>query len=379
MMIEVKGVQFVNKGAELMLHAVLQQLQQHWPEADIALAPGPNSPYKARARLAAYQKLPLSKGRLDLNGLSFFLPARLRNWLKSRLGLVTEADIDVVLDVSGFAYSDQWPSALITQLCNEIKRADKHGKKYILLPQAFGPFTRAADISQLKAALPLATLVCAREHTSYQYLRTLLGDAQNVVQYPDFTNLVKADLADEQMVPADTVLIIPNSNMVSSRNKQALWQQTYIPMLQHAIQSIRRFGFTPVLLNHEGAADDAICQQLKRDLDVMLINESDPVAVKGIIASSKAVICSRFHGCVSALSQGVPCLSTSWSHKYERLFEEYQLENCILPPETTPDEFEQKLRHAINQSDSPLLKNGRESLMQRSADMWQHVVELINR
>ena len=136
MIIEIKGAQFVNKGAELMLHAILQQMRTRWPEAELALFPNKKSSYKDRVALGAYQKLSFGKNSIDLNFIAYLLPKPLRRWLKNKWGIVTEADISVVFDASGFAYGDQWKGNSIKNLNSEILRAHQHIKNifYCLKP-----------------------------------------------------------------------------------------------------------------------------------------------------------------------------------------------------------------------------------------------------
>lgn len=378
MLIEIKGVQFVNKGAELMLHAVLQQMQLHWPQARLVLAPNPNSPYAARAALGALQRMPLRKGGIDLNGLTGLIPKKLRRWLQHNLGLVFACDIDVVLDASGFAYGDQWPEANTAMLAAELNRFARWQRPYILLPQALGPFNRRKEQQRLAKALPKASLICAREQSSYQHVAELSGNLSNLVQFGDFTNLVKGIVPDYYQDGMQKVLIIPNANMLSKRNQSANWQQSYLPLLKTALHSIRQLGLTPVLLNHEGKADGVICQRLLQvDSSLELINEADPLKVKGIIGASKAVLCSRFHGCVSALSQGVPCLGTSWSHKYERLFDEYGQIQFLLDADTSAPQLSDKLQQAINSAGHSEYVTKRALLAQQSEQLWQKVVAVV--
>lgn len=379
MLIEVKGVQFVNKGAELMLHAVLQQMQKRWPDAQLVLAPNPNSPYPQRAKLAALQRLPLRKGRIDLNRISRFIPKKIRRWLCNNLGLVFAVDIDVVLDASGFAYGDQWPQANTAFLSAELHHFAAMGKPYIMLPQALGPFSRAAELQRLKQALPLAALICAREQSSLQHVHDLTGDIRQLVRFGDFTNLVQGVKPAYYSEGQRKVLIIPNANMINARNPHLEWQQHYLPLLHKAVAVIRQLGLVPVLLNHEGKADGALCASVQQhDSSVEIINETDPLKVKGIIGASKAVLCSRFHGCVSALSQGVPCLGTSWSHKYERLFDEYGQSEALLSADTTSEQLLQKLQWSINNGDNQQLAERRNALKRQSEQLWQQVEAVIN-
>ncbi|HBX9874282.1 TPA: polysaccharide pyruvyl transferase family protein, partial [Klebsiella pneumoniae] len=134
MIIEIKGVQFVNKGAELMMHAIIQQMKVRWPKAEFVLLPHNHSPYYDRVNVGSLQKFNFRKNTLDLNFISYLIPSKVRNYLKKSYGIVLESDVDVILDASGFAYSDKWGSLLIKQMSKEVLRYNKHNKKYIFMP-----------------------------------------------------------------------------------------------------------------------------------------------------------------------------------------------------------------------------------------------------
>jgi len=384
--IEIKGVQFVNKGAELMLHAVLQQIETYWPQATIVLEPNPLSPYAKRAELKALQKLAIRKNVLDLNGATRLIPARLRNRLQQKWGIVTEADIDLVLDASGFAYGDQWGSLQIRHMTNEIERRAKNGTHYVLLPQALGPFSRAKDRKHLKKALPLASFVGAREKQSYDYVVDVVGSApDSLYQFPDFTNLVQGFVPDWFKDGENKVLLIPNANMISPKNSKKGWLKSYIKVMCNAAAMAREQDLVPVLLNHEGKGDRDICSQIKDAVkkqsgsDLQIIEPEHPLAVKGIIGASKAVICSRFHGCVSALSQGVPCLGTSWSHKYEELFSEYHRSEYLLTADINARELKELFESCIESRNDDKYQQAITQFKEQSRTMWDIVHRKVGR
>lgn len=379
MYVEVKGVQFVNKGAELMLYAVLQQLNEGAPGAKVVLEPGVNSPFEKRMQVGALQKFSVKKGRFDLNKLSYFIPKKLRHWAIRSFGVITEADIDVVLDASGFAYGDQWPAIKTKHLCGEILRAHKKGAKYILLPQALGPFTRKQDRELIANAFPKATRVFAREATSKQHVSDITGETDNLIGFGDFTNLVHPIVDPRWESDQRTMLIIPNYNMVSPRNSDKRWQQHYVELMVNAIKIGVERGLKPLILNHEGGEDEKICRLIRDNsgVDIEIYHEDDSRRVKGIISKAEIVVCSRFHGCVSALCQGIPCLGTSWSHKYERLFEEYGLSACLLEPTVTPEELAEKIEFALQESVG-ISQQARENFKLQSQKLWDNVFNAIN-
>ncbi len=381
MYIEIKGVQFVNKGAELMLVSVVERIKKYWPEANIVLEGNPLSPYKNRALLGAYQKLSLRKNIIDLNFLTYFFPKKLRNYLK-KWGVITEVDINVVLDAAGFAYGDQWGALKVKHLGGEIKRYKKNGCKYIFLPQAFGPFSRTTDQAILKSFLPQAALVCTREEDSYKHIRDIIGNTDNLVQYPDFTNAVKGIVPDYWQNGQQKVCFIPNSNMIGVKNKNEHWKSNYISIMTLLMTQVQLLGYDVILLNHEGEGDRDICNMLNQHFnnELTIIEETDPLKVKGIIGNSKAIVCSRFHGCVSALSQGVLNLGTSWSHKYEQLFKEYGVPELLIDPNASDDVQVDLMNSlfAVDETYSTTIAENAMKYKEITEVMWSQVLNVVD-
>jgi colanic acid/amylovoran biosynthesis protein len=381
MLIEIKGVQFVNKGAELMLYAILQQLKIHLPDAEICLAHNTNSPYIKRAEIGAFQKISLLKNILDFNRVFYFIPKKIRQYFKNRFGIVTEADVDVILDASGFSYGDQWSDLVLHQVANEVTRLKKQNKKYIFLPQSLGPFTREKNKEYAHKAFSNASLVFAREKPSFEHIDQLNNKSTNLFRAPDFTNLLCPNSSEKFAKYKNYFVVIPNSKMLSSKNKDTNWKSNYIEVIKTLIEKALNDGENVVILNHSGKDDEKLCKAIQSELSQVcdIIEPATALDVKAVIGSAKAIVSSRFHGCVSALSQGIPCLATSWSHKYLELFKEYDSEHLLLDSKSSKDSLNNSLNQVLNPESEWLenLNNKAADYKSQSTEMWQQVVSVI--
>ena len=375
MMIDIRGVGFTNKGAELMLHAVMQRVLKEQPDTNFVMEPRDvYAPYLERAKVGLYQKGAYLENFNDLHQLELSEKAR------KLYGIVLDSEIDAVLDASGLAYSDQMGEAKSICLAKLSKQWQRQGIKTILLPQAFGPFSSAIIKDAMKVVADAVDLIFARDKESYVYLTDVVGERDNIRISPDFTNLVEGFFPEKLCHIKNRVCIVPNIKMIISSSPET--SAVYVPFLISCIRFLKHRGEDPFILVH--CQDDfdlaeLIVAGLKEKIEIVF--ESNPLAIKGILGNCSAAVGSRFHGLVNTLSQGVPSLATGWSHKYKMLFEEYDFEDGVINSMTDAAEIQSKIVTITEPGSSQLI---RDRLIKRSEDlkkvsesMWQDVFRII--
>lgn len=376
-LIEIRKTGFVNKGAELMLHAILEKMRQEFPDAKFVMEARFDAPYEKRALLGLYQKPRFSILGFQLGVLFKLVPSG----IKKKLGIVDDVDIDIVIDAAGFSYGDQWGERNSRELANYSKRWKKNGTLVILLPQAFGSFKGPKIQKNIKTVIDNTDLVFAREKVSYEYLIDVVGKRQNIQIAPDFTNLISGVLPRNFDTLNNRFCLVPNYRMVDMTSK--VQSEAYLPFMIKCAKYLLEKGRKPFVLVHEGENDLMLAREMSKATGGFLpiVKETNPLEIKGILGACEGVIGSRFHSLISALSQGVPALGTGWSHKYQMLFNDYGFPEGLLDVNCSEQNLYEKLDMVIEPNSKVKIKTrielNAEGLKTQSEKMWSEVLGVL--
>jgi len=295
---EIKGIGFPNKGAELLLIAILEQLKKRGIKGCIE----PKSNYDYRVEYPLYTKTRVAFKGVNLLFLFNFLP----KFVRKRIGLVRGSELDIVLDASGYAYGDPWGSDLAK---NRIL-SEKFDCPVVFLPQTFGPFENAESQDVIKKLYKKSNLIFAREPEASKDLFKVLET--NIPVIPDITFGLEVTLSAND----HGVIIIPNHQVLAREGKAYTDRLEMIAKM--ALSAKRKVTF----LNHEGVKDEQICFDVISkvsglDIENNYISPKSGLAAKEEISGSSFVFTSRYHGLISSLSTCTPCIPLGWSHKYD--------------------------------------------------------------
>lgn len=380
--IELRGVEFHNKGAELMLYAILEVLRERLSSPIFVMEKrAGSSPVSKQREVGIYTKLNFRKFKINMAIIGRFIPKKLR----LKYGYILEEEITTVLDGSGFAFGDFWGAKKAGErMANHIIKWKSQGKKVILLSQAFGPFTKPDLRREMNIILNNANLIFARDKYSLGYLNSLDGLKDNIHLKPDFTNLISGKLPSYFDKTQYEVAVIPNNKLLDSDIFKD--RTDYVKFLINVIDNVVKNGKKPYFLIHEGEKDLSIAKEVNESPFssniIEILKEENPLFVKGIIGNSTAVITSRFHGLVSALSQAVPCLCVGWSHKYQALMEDYGYSEGLLKnDELNEDELINKLNMVLLPDTAGAIKSKLKvaAVQQKelSKGMWDMILKII--
>lgn len=379
MYIELRGVEFTNKGAELMLYAILDQVKKRFPEAEFVMEYRRNrSPITKHRELGIKTKFKFKRFRSFFKMITPLIPTPFLN----SLNFVKERQIKHVLDGSGFAFGDKWGADKAGErLGDHIGKWKSEGKKIVLLPQAFGPFEQPDLKKQMHEILKYADLIYARDPISYDYLIQLRPDRKKIRLKPDFTNIIEGDKTEDVVNNDKNVAIIPNFKMIEATETRI--SREYPAFLHKAINQVQEQGYSPFFLMHSLDKDEEIAEAINDKLDksIPIIKETDPLKVKGLIGNSKAVITSRFHGLASALSQAIPCLTTGWSHKYQMILKDYDYSEgmCNVVDADVEEKIIDILNSKTNQRIRAKLHHKALEQKKRSEEMWEEIFDILDK
>lgn len=381
MKIVLSGVETYNKGAELMLYAILQEIERRYPDAQVYIPYGQvkQGLNYVNTKLC-FRYTPCSRfiNQIRLGGIlrRLHLP---KEW-QFLLTIVNHADY--FIDASGFHFSDQkknFTPAKVAKWNFLLKKYSKQGTKIVFLPQAFGPALKENTLNGLMCISKYADLIMPRERISYDYLgKSGVMDMTKVVLYTDFTSLVEGTVPKGYERLRGAICIIPNMRMIDTGTCSL---DNYIRLMSAVVKTAVKSGRLVYFLNHEGKHDEELAYKCSEVIDssIEVVSGLNALEVKGLIASAYLVVSSRFHGVASSLNSCVPCLATSWSHKYQELFIDYGMENCLLPLDDT-EKVEEKVWNFIEERRNleirkqlsikvPKIKN-------ETKEMWRKVWEI---
>jgi colanic acid/amylovoran biosynthesis protein len=171
---------------------------------------------------------------------------------------------------------------------------------------------------------------------------------------------------------------VPNTKVLEFGDNDA--RASYEYFLNHMAVTLQEIGMTPFVLVHESSADSEFAQTVAARAKIPCMRELDALALKHIAKQSVIMVGSRYHGLINALSQGVPAIGVSWSHKYRALFSDYERPSWLVDP-SKPKEATELARSIISNRDMERehLLGRSELLKHQSERMWAMVEEALSR
>lgn len=355
MKILLQNAYFENKGAEALIAVTIQEISRRLPGSEFLIRDRDHSTlYDSFLNKTQITTVPpLLGNRYDRFSFLWHFYRRtdqyhiyrLRTLLAQRHRIAVEAGyvraVDAVIDLSGFAYGDQWGLNHATNLLPIVSFAAQYlGRSFVLMPQAWGPFEKDSKLhAKVKMACRDADIVASRDTESTGHLSRIndRGEAFSIIQKPDivfaWTPQIAMPRQLQELVDGYFPYAVVSPNMrVYERCDGIMCDNIYVRTLVDICEKLISKGWRILLVpheitrNHYKSDDRLLCSLVAATIGhaamcKAITGDFDALNLRGVISRASIVIGSRYHVLVNALSCGVPSFALSWSHKYRQLLE----------------------------------------------------------
>lgn len=252
---------------------------------------------------------------------------------RSSFGLIDYKDVDCIVDLRGFHIGDQWGDGGVKQKAEQLISAKSEGKKVIILPQAYGPFSSEFRRTWARKYVEAADKFFVRDNSSKNYLLSTGLPEGKIRIVRDLTLPEKGGCppVGDYPITQPYFCVVPNKWMLERAG--AADRENYIDWLVSLSDYARSAGMQSILLIYGGALDEQVKRLLcQRSAEFVCVIPKKPSDAKWIVEGANFLIVSRYHALIAALSCGIPVVCTAWSHKYVAACEDFGVREFVSNP-----------------------------------------------
>ena len=231
---------------------------------------------------------------------------------------------DYVIDLTaGDSFTDIYGQYTFDGETNVKLLVKKMGKKLILGPQTYGPFSTDKNIQKAKKAIESADLVISRDQMSADYIASFSDKNVYITTDLAFTLPWKrkdSDISDKVQIGINVsgLLLSDKTEKTTLLVDLKTSYDTYIRGVIDWLLAEKQYNI--YIIPHVGKdGSDYIRKIYGEQLNYCEVY-CDPISAKNMISKMDIFIGARMHTTVAAFSSGVATIPTAYSRKFSGLY-----------------------------------------------------------
>lgn len=271
---------------------------------------------------------------------------------------------DYIFDVTmGDSFSDIYSKEVCLSDIRFKRIASTLSKKYILLPQTYGPFYSEEAKMGASKVFKKANMVFCRDELSKEYLEKEFGVTDSILStdmafaLPYDKNYYKYSNTKKKIgINISGLLFRGGFTQNNQFNLTLNYPELIRKIIEYIIISLPEYEIhiIPHVINlSENAHDDDynVCKQLQKEFSGTILAPAfdTPIEAKSYISNMDIFIGSRMHSTVAAFSSEVVTIPISYSRKFEGLFGSLNYPYVINAKEETTESAHELILKYINE------------------------------